>query len=64
MADGDSEAASVALLAVLQGLMVHERLESVYDPAAVARHGPGPVLNTRGTAVGMVRAAGALRFHA
>jgi len=62
--DGDSESASVALLAVLEGVLARTGLERVYDPAAVARHGARPVLNTRGAAVGSVRAAGAPRFLA
>ena len=64
VSDGDSESASVALLAVLEVLLARAGLERMYDPAAVARHGTRPVLNTRGDAVGMVRAAGALRFPA
>lgn len=62
--DGDSESASVALLAVLEVVLAHAGLPRVYDDAAVARHGTRPVLNTRGVPVGMVRAAGGLRFSA
>ena len=62
--DGDSDSASVALLAVLEVLLGRAGLGGMYDPAAVARHGARPVLNTRGAAVGLVRPAGALRFSA
>ena len=51
------------LLAVLAAVLERAGLAGQYDLAPVARHGTQPILNTRGTRVGTLRAAGVLRFH-
>jgi L-asparaginase II len=63
VADGDSAAAAPALLAVVRALLAHAGVEASYDFTPVEPHAEPPIVNTRGTTVGAVRAAGALRFH-
>jgi L-asparaginase II len=63
VADGDTEVAPLALLAVLAGVLERAGLTARYDLAPVAHHATQPILNTRGVRVGMLRAAGVLRFH-
>jgi L-asparaginase II len=63
VADGDSEVSGVALLAALAAVIEQAGFTGRYDFGPVAPHGNRPVLNTRGARVGMLRAAGVLRFH-
>jgi L-asparaginase II len=63
VADGDSAAAAPALLAVMRALLGHAGVEPGYDFTPVESHAKRPIVNTRGTTVGAVRAAGALRFR-
>jgi L-asparaginase II len=63
VADGDSEVSPPALLAVLAAVLERAGLTDRYDLGPVARHATQPILNTRGTRVGTLRAAGVLRFH-
>ncbi|HKT61497.1 MAG TPA: asparaginase, partial [Gemmatimonadales bacterium] len=63
VADGDSEVSSLALLAVLAAVLERAGVAGRYDLGPLAHHAAQPILNTRGTRVGALRAAGALRFH-
>jgi len=64
--DGETRAAGVALLEVLERLLA--RVAPGQGPdfraAELARHGRQALFNTRGTATGEVRVAGSLRFLA
>ena len=63
VADGDSEVSAPALLAGLAAVLQHAGAAARYDFEPVAHHAARPILNTRGTRVGTLRAAGVLRFH-
>ena len=63
VADGDSEVSGPALLAVLAALTERTGGADRYDLGPVAGHAVRPIVNTRGTRVGSLRAAGGLRFH-
>lgn len=63
VADGDSDVSAPALLAVLGAVLERAGAGARYDLGPVAHHAAQPILNTRGTRVGMLRAAGVLRFH-
>lgn len=62
--DGDWRSSSLALLEVLRQVMLHLALDGQFTlPGSVwAKHGPQPILNTRNTVTGELRAAGSLRF--
>jgi L-asparaginase II len=63
VADGDSDVSAPALLGVLAAVLQRPGAAPTYDFAPVAHHAARPILNTRGTRVGTLRAAGVLRFH-
>jgi L-asparaginase II len=63
VADGDSEVSPVALLAVLRALSESTGGADTDALAAFADRAEQPILNTRGTRVGTIRATGSLRFH-
>lgn len=64
IADGDSDASGPALLAVIRQVVACAGASGGYALDAVSAHAERPIVNTRGTRVGVVRAAGQLRFQA
>jgi L-asparaginase II len=62
VADGDSAAAAPALLAVLGALLARAGLGRESDFFPIEARVGHPIANTRGITVGVVRAAGTLRF--
>ncbi len=63
--DGDTRAASLALLEVLAQLLARVAPELAdFSSPELARHGRQPIQNTRSTVTGELRAAGRLRFFA
>jgi L-asparaginase II len=64
--DGETRASGVAVLEVLQQLLGHVAPGQGPDFGCpqLARHGPQPLHNTRGTQTGQLRAAGRLHFFA
>jgi L-asparaginase II len=63
--DGDSRAASPALLEALAQVLAHVAPElKDFSSPELARHGRQPIRNTRGSVTGELRAAGSLRFFA
>lgn len=63
--DGDGSAAPVALIAVLRELLGHgpaAEADQAPLPAGLGGHAGPAILNTRGAAVGVLRAVGGLRF--